>query len=239
MKDVPDIPNDVVYTQMEDQSKINETYDPRNLETSTNCANCSAAYELRRRGYDVEAKLVEDDYNGRGDRVYDYFEGAEYIAVNGDGSSFVHNEEFVRSLWDDTLTDEDCLNNKQDAQFYMQEQSYTPESIEKAILDNNPPGSRGFIDVEWKAGSAHSIVYEVDSQGKVIIRDSQTYDEYPVEELAREVNKVRIARTDNLELKEDILNAVEPNEEKERKYYMDEGWVEDYEKRKRRQNNRR
>lgn len=232
MKTVPDIPDDVINTKFEDQGEINEVYDPwDDGSSSENCANCSAAYELRRRGYDVEAKLVEDDYNGRGDRAYDYFEGAEVIAINGDGSTFVHNEEFVKSIWNDTVTDKDCLANREDYDFYVTDQRYTAKTIEKGILDNSPPGSRGFIDVEWKSGGAHSIVYEVDSKGKVTIRDSQTWDEYTLTELAGDTKKVRITRTDNLELKENILDAVNTNTDRERNYYADEGYVRKYKKR--------
>ena len=81
------------------------------------------------------------------------------------------------------------------------------------------------IDVDWKSGGAHSIVYEVDKNGKVTIRDSQTYDEYTLDELSSEVSRIRICRTDNLELKEDILHAVQPNENKKRKYYADKGFI--------------
>lgn len=223
MKKVKDISDNKVYTAKEDMNKVNETYSPYEEETSTNCANCSAAYELRRRGYDVEAKANggKDDYNGRGDRVYDYFEGAELLAVYGDGSTLSHNEEFMKKAWDNKITWRDKRKYKDDYNFFIEDQSYTPQSIEKAITNNNPPGSRGFIDVDWKAGSAHSIVYEVDNKGKVTIRDSQTYDEYSLDELAREVKRVRIARTDNLQLKESILDAVVTNVDNKREYYVD------------------
>lgn len=38
-----------------DLSQVNENYNPRNPNTSKNCAYCSIAYDLRRKGYDVEA----------------------------------------------------------------------------------------------------------------------------------------------------------------------------------------
>ena len=234
MKDVPDIPADEVYTKFEDQNEINEVFDPYDEATSTNCGNCSAAYELRRRGYDVEAQLNDENYNGQGDRVYDYFENAQQVAVNGDGSSFVMDEDFTRKAWNEGVSTLDKMRHKEDYEFlYGEGQKYTAEGIEKAILDNNPPGSRGFIDVFWEEGGGHSIVYEVDSKGKVTIRDSQTYDEYSVDELASRVNYVTVTRTDNLKLKKEILNTVKPNEKKEREYYMDEGWLIEYEKRRR------
>ena len=64
-------------------------------------------------------------------------------------------------------------------------------------------------------------MYEVDKKGKVTIRDSQTYDEYSLDELAPYVKKVRITRTDNLQLKEGILDAVVTNKDDKRRYYVD------------------
>ena len=201
-------------------SKVNEKYDPYNDDRSTNCANCSAAYELRRRGYDVEAKPNDETYNGKSARVHDYFENAEIIGVYGDGSTTTVNEK----SWLKRVT-----NLDDSYKFYAKDQSYSSKSIEKAIKSNNPPGSRGFIDVEWKAGSAHSIVYEVNSKGKVVIRDSQTNDTYSLEELAPNVKKVRITRTDNLKLKKGILGAVTENVDKDRDYYVDKGQLHLYE----------
>lgn len=227
MKKVKDIPDDKVYTAKEDVNKVNETYSPFDAETSTNCANCSAAYELRRRGYDVEAKANggKDDYNGNGDRVFDYFENASMFGIYGDGTTIEHSEEFVRGVWNGGVDKNFFRKYEDEIDFMNEPQRYTSKSIEKGILANSPPGSRGMIDVEWKSGGAHSIVYEVDKKGKVTIRDSQTYDEYSLYEIAHTVQKVRISRTDNLQLKEDILSAVVPNENNERSYYIDNGIV--------------
>lgn len=228
MEKIKKISKNKVFTAKEDMSKVNEQYDPYNDATSTNCANCSAAYELRRRGYDVEAKPNDETYNARHDRVYDYFENAEYVGVYGDGSTIKYNEKYIRKIQDGKATWLDRVINRDDYKFYTEDQSYTSKSIEKAIKSNNPPGSRGFIDVEWKAGSAHSIVYEVGIKGKVVIRDSQTLDEYTLDELAPKVKKVRIARTDNLQLKKGILGAVKENEDRERRYYVDNNQLHEY-----------
>lgn len=230
MKDVPKISKNKVYTAKEDMDKVNETFSPYDDSTSTNCANCSAAYELRRRGYDVEAKANggSDEYNGRADRYYDYYENAEVLNVYEDGSTFVQNKKFARKACGKGYSILDSLIYKEDHKYSKSTQNYTVSSIEKAILDNNPPGSRGMIDVKWNEGSGHSIVYEVDNKGKIMIRDAQTYDEYSLDELASKVKRVRITRTDNLRLKEGILNAVVPNKDKKRQARVDKDglvWV--------------
>lgn len=225
MKNVKDIDSNEIYTSLEDMDKINERFNPYDDGSTTeNCANCSAAYELRRRGYDVEAALKDEDYNGRGDRVYDYFEDAEKLYVFSDGSTSKANEKIERSIWDSGVVSwQDQKSDPKAAEYYCELRTYSSNAIEKAITDNNPPGSRGFIDVTWKdEPSGHSIVYEVDNSGKVTIRDSQTYDTYDINELAGKVGQVSITRTDNLQLKKDILGAVNTNSDAERKYYVDE-----------------
>ena len=218
MKHVRNIdPNDI-FTKDENADKVNEAYNPKDPKHSRNCSNCSAAYELRMRGYDVEAKPVTDGYNGRGDRFYDYFENAEVLNIYGDGSTSVIDEKFAHKYSGGTLTGADVKRYKDECDFAKNDQKYTASAIEKAIKDNNPPGSRGMIDVNWNDGGAHSIIYEVDSSGTVTIRDAQTYDVYPVDKLASKVSKVRICRTDNLQVKEGILNAVRTNSDEERKY---------------------
>lgn len=230
MKHVKEIPEDVIFTKDEDQEQINETYDPYDEKTSMNCANCSAAYELRRRGYDVEAmdNGGEDDYNGSLLRTYDYFENATIIGIFGDGSTTTYNKEFMSNYMGDGVTMRDVYENIDNFTLWNEEQNYTANTLEKGILDNNPPGSRGMIDVVWKNGGGHSIVYEVDLSGNVVIRDSQTYDEYSLDELAHAVSQVQITRTDNLELKEEILSAVRTNTERKRKYYVDDGKLYNY-----------
>lgn len=225
MKNVPEISDNDVFTKMEDQEKVNEKYSPYDETTSQNCSNCSIAYELRRRGYDVEAvdNGGMESYDGNTARHYDFYEDAKVIGIYGDGSTITHTEEWMRDAYreGDGRVHIDSEHDKKEYDFSANEYSYTAESLEKGILANSPPGSRGMIDVCWNLGGAHSIVYEVDVNGKVTIRDSQTYDEYDLSELASKVSQVRICRTDNLQLKEDILKTVRPNTNKERDYYVD------------------
>ena len=55
------------------------------------------------------------------------------------------------------------------------------------------------------------MAYEVTDKGDVVIRDCQTNNIYSVNDIVDLVNNIRITRTDNLELKKGILDAVEDN----------------------------
>lgn len=228
MKHVKDISENDIYTAMEDMDKVNETYSPFDFDTSMNCCNCSVAYELRRRGYDVEASPATDSYNGRMDRVYEYFQDARYVAINEDGSNTYISQPFMTQMYEKGgITEKDATRYPNSYKAVMIEHTYTEQSLTNGILSVSPPGSRGFLDVSWKNGGGHSIVYEVTKSGNLIIRDSQTYDEYPVSELVNRISNAYVARTDNLQVKKNILDAVTTNKDDKRKYYHDDGHVYD------------
>ena len=55
------------------------------------------------------------------------------------------------------------------------------------------------------------MVYEVDGKVKVTIRDCQTNTVRTLDDLVKQVSGISITRTDNLELRKGILDAVESN----------------------------
>lgn len=80
MKNIPDMDPDEVYTEEEDMAEINEEYDPNDLAHSMNCMSCTTAYELRRRGYDVEA--VADTDGESLENLYNWYKDPEIYSVN-------------------------------------------------------------------------------------------------------------------------------------------------------------
>ena len=214
MKDVKK--SKVPYTSDEDAILVNPKYDdPWDSDYQVNCAECTAIYELRRRGYDVESNgMSGNDKEGQlkynTDKRYDLF---------------YKNPEINRLKV--TKSEEDTIKelNKQFAQY--------------------PPGSRGDISFKWAGyNAAHSIVWEKDSKGNIHFIDTQPSGhgnkvEYNVNELAKamdttttyrkkdfgasdgkgifngreKVSSVRIVRTDNLELKPDIKNICQDSGE--------------------------
>ena len=199
MKNVSKMSDDDSYTASEDMAEINEEYSPHDYERSHNCANCTAAYELRCRGYDVQAadRGKDDDYIGaQKDYMNDMYENADTIWLDKDG-----NRDRVKGVLDKV-----GLKFK-----YQKDISYDPNTVKKAMLNNSGKNTRGEIAVEWKNGGGHSMAYDIDETGKVYIRDCQTNNTYRLEDIVDSVSRISITRTDNLKLKKGVLKAVESN----------------------------
>ena len=138
-----------------------------------NCMNCTTTYELRRRGYDVEAGRVRIQ-NAYNNSVTHWFKDA---VVNDIDKSEVKN-------------------------------------LETILESNNPPNSRGNLMITRKSGSGHSIVWETDSNGKLKLLDAQLPHKYDIDELIDTIEDANWVRTDNLELKEEVLSTIVPNQHK-------------------------
>lgn len=192
------------YTAEEDAILVNPKVDSFNTDYQTNCAECTAIYELRRRGYDVESNGVSGEPNSLIWWKKDYIETSQANKYNTD----LRYEEFYK-------------NPK------IQEVKVPPftsdEDYAKAIrkeIQKNPPGSRGDLSVQWFPTGGHSMVWEVDSKGKAHVYDSQTSGkgtriEYDIDEMSKHVAHqaedpsgkkyyTQVVRTDNLELNEGI-----------------------------------
>ena len=192
MKKISKISEEDNFSVEESMKKINPGYSRYDKSTSYNCANCTAAYELRCRGYDVKAaeykNVGEYFLNGVQYRFSYYYKDAKCIMLDDSGKEH-------KSIFKGTR--------------YQKEFDYSAPAVEAGIVKYSGKNSRGDISVEWKQGSAHSMAYEVDAKGVVRIRDCQTNRVYQVSDLTDKVKNIIITRTDNLELKKSILNAVE------------------------------
>ena len=168
----------------EDMAAVNPNYNPYDYDYSYNCQRCTFAYEMRRRGYDVEAVAATGRNN-----ITMYAEGLP--------SYYVGADKMVNPL---TM----MLKNKS---LYP-----TSRMVEKELLSHGE-GARGHITTNWKQGGAHVMNWEVEN-GKVVIRDAQTntasnldyYWEY------MDPFTVRYLRTDNLDLKPEVLKFVKRKE---------------------------
>lgn len=156
---------------------------------SMNCMLCTTAYELRRRGYDVEALPMTIDF-----LESTKLEGGSYKENTYNYASLIYkNPEFT------TVPTE----NLSDLSGYL---STTLE-----------PNTRGNMMVKWSESSGgHSVIYEVDSTGNVKIMDSQianlyggdvspviSSDESTINYYGRYSSEIYLMRTDNLTFSEE------------------------------------
>lgn len=162
-----DLPDEQV-KKLKESGKVSQKTVGDTQAYDMNCMNCTTAYELRRRGYDVEAGAWRAS-NTQYASLENWYEGVKVKEVKK-------------------------TNN-----------------LIKAIQSDNPPGSRGNLMVQWSNGGGHSMAYEVDSKGKVHILDPQTNSVVDEDKLPDLISSAHYARTDNLKLKEGVLDTVAPN----------------------------
>lgn len=188
MKNVPEI--DPAYDPKYDVVSTNPKYDPMKTAYSTNCWLCSNAYELRKRGYDVQAGSMS---SSKEDMIT--------YSININAPNL--DKELARGA------------NTKFEQWYenpVTNPVYKRDELEEVLKISSVPNSRGQLNVQWKGGGGHSMVYEVDANKNVKIIDSQThkeYEGYEINKLASRTEHIVYTRTDNLKLKEGVLDVLE------------------------------
>lgn len=147
-------------TTEEDAKRVNPEY---NIDTDgaahVNCVNCTMALELRRRGYEVQAKLKEQGRDG-------YKEGEEYFGAKT-----------KKLLSEPKYTQDD---NDEWIRFYRK---YEPlarmgknkemANITISTIKKEPLGSRGQLCVSWDRYNGHSVGWEITNTGEFRIVDGQ------------------------------------------------------------------
>lgn len=162
----------------DDLKKVNPRL-PGQKGTVNNCMYCTAAMEMRRRGYDVRARkkssgVVEDAYK-------DWFDNAKIIYPNLERKP-------KESRKDYTLRSYDNLCNE---------------------IEKYGNGARGYVGVNYeKMNVGHSMYWEV-SNNKVTFYDGQSKSTKndKVFSLA-DPSSYSYARLDNLKLKENVTETV-------------------------------
>lgn len=172
-------------TDEEDQAETNPYYYTKYYEYTNNCAYCTAAYDLRQRGYDVEAAAIDYTTANYADTIASWYDGAE-IETAVDMAYKPGNEAYL----------EDGVLDYKEA----------TECLEKDLLKHGD-GARGHLLLYWNNGGGHDVIWEVED-GEVVIRDCQTnetLEPYDYISLCRDFSYIR---TDNLEPNEEILKTV-------------------------------
>lgn len=155
-----------------------------------NCSNCAAVYELRRRGYDVEAMPYEEMITANTSRWYD-----------ARSKKNVTNE---LGVWDDYSSN---YKGGLEWQEYQGGNGFIRKGVEEQILEySEGKNQRGYLTI-----SGHILNYEV-SNGDVNFIDVQmsglnkTSTMIAIDKTYAE--DVKFARTDNRELDISILSRV-------------------------------
>ena len=218
------------YTAEEDAILVNPNYESEETQWQYNCAECSAIYELRRRGYDVES-------NGMGggfplsetelDNDFKLYQNLQKVFDNAIGSEFYNSDERFDMLY----------KNAKVQHVPAKDDPISAANAIAAEIRKNPPGSRGEIGVVWDGlfAGGHSMVWELDSNNEIHIIDTQVSGhgrkvEYNLSTLTRRMENgelsrwfgdgmsgTTITRTDNLEFKPGVLGIIRNSEDNKRR----------------------
>lgn len=191
ISDVDDIPQKIdKYSKEEDQAVTNPDYNPKEYAWSQNCAFCTATYDMRKRGYDVEAAPANVFTHNDLSEIASWYEGDPEVFSVDVTSNLYYDKE----------------GNINDEKQIEKQTEKTAKAIEKH-LKKNGNGSYGHFLVYWNKGGGHSMVWEV-QKGEVVIRDCQTNTVGKVEDYLPYIQSVNMFRSDNLEISDDMLKAV-------------------------------
>lgn len=170
----------------EDIKAVNPDYKLGGYGSTNNCMLCTVTYDLRRRGYDVEAKKMA----GNG------------LTANSLKSLYKNPD--IRKV-----DDRDPVTGKRPSKVAVSRQNMINNT--KTQLSSQKD-ARGNIMVTWdRPGSGgHSMAYEV-KHGSLEILDTQcgkVYKGSDIDRLLSRTNTIQYARLDNLEVKANKLKGV-------------------------------
>lgn len=184
----------------EHQKKVNPKFNKSTYDYSMNCSFCTAAYDLRKRGYDVEANPISTVEAYTFDEICSWYKGAKSIS-NVD----------VRNAHDATVKSRDDILSKKDMLLKS--------------LKSNGEGARGHLGLYWLNGDGHDVVWEIEN-GEAVIRDCQSGKKVEMTDGGTGivfnmegfppsiVYSYEYVRVDNLEPTEEILRTIRNRKER-------------------------
>lgn len=144
-----------------------------------NCACCSIAYDMRRRGFEVVANKTERGLTSN--QIQSMYKNAKVYKITGDKPYVMKNGRFIN----EDLT----------------------KQVTKQMA-KEPDGSRGVLMMTWSNGiSGHATAYEKNN-GQVYIFDAQNGKKYPVSEYSDRSRDFEYFRTDNLDINPSQIKKV-------------------------------
>lgn len=179
-------------TPEEDMKHINPGYKNFNANTKNNCMLCTTAYELRRRGYDVQAGISTKGYQYK--NVEEWFPKAK-----------------VKNIYSPDRSDKKQLSKEGVKAVLGISGKEKFQKLSESLLKHGD-GARGNLMVSWNLkGGGHSIVWE-NQNGRVILRDCQSGKKYTsdrqIASLLSKTVDAQYARTDNVDFDERKLKGL-------------------------------
>lgn len=154
------------YTIFEDAALVNNRAQRGKVGRVFNCQNCACAFEMRRRGYDVCARLRDD-----GSNVF----SIENNFSDGHVTTFDASE---------MVKDIDPHDNESNADYYRRRTELALDVFKKFEdeLSEQPVGARGIVTVGWvsnfykstvRTSDYHAFNYEIGKDGRPLYFDTE------------------------------------------------------------------
>ena len=169
-------------TSDEHQKAINPEYKPGIYDNTMNCTFCSSAYDLRKRGYDVEANPISQCEAYTIDDICSWYENPQRVS-----------KKTIDNYYNSLGIGDDIPLSKQSRLYHA--------------LKSNGEGSRGHLVLYWPDGSGHDVIWEVEN-GEAVLRDCQTGEISRTFDMLNMAMDYEYIRTDNVEPTEEILRTV-------------------------------
>lgn len=197
--------------------------------TKQNCRRCTFAYEMRRRGFDVQATLSNAATGQHALGLENAITPGVKLPVGQMGIARAVISESIKedggqgpivdllknNTWGKNIIDVESFTKGRSLQEQLSDtrDALTQHGELKAkgifkTLSTQPDGARGELGVGWDMGGGHSIAWEI-VRGKPVIFDAQSGEKYETfEEFTKTASNIAQAgftRLDNLELNNDFL----------------------------------
>lgn len=209
--DIPFLKNDDLTGTMTSNQIMTEIVGKINPEfgsgigSGMNCRRCTFAYELRRRGYDVQATRTPTAMGQTATGLYNAIHPGERNKATGPFQSIYASKRAKQGTKLAELTKKVAFGSEEDIPGHR---GGWGGGIMEAI-GKKPNGARGELGVIFNGTFGHSMVWEVIG-GKPVIFDAQTNKKYTPaskewKELSSMITGAGITRLDDKELDFDFL----------------------------------
>lgn len=212
----------------DDLIAVNPSYGTSMIGGVFNCRNCATAFELRRRGYDVEARRRDDGSNAGG--AEKYFKNGKFKVLKND----FDNDDFFNTKYIEPSGPfvTKAAKNSYEKEYWSKLDKYHKKAYDNLCSEllKQGRGARGIVVIGWQADDYdmtkrtsffHAFNYEV--RDEVEFYDSQSSDRESIEysygfsyEYA-DPRDYSYMRTDDLELSNKVGEAVVSKSKSDRK----------------------